>query len=161
MKAQFLGFLSLLFLTSVVWAAPAQAPAGATAECKDGSYYSGSSKRGACSRHGGIQTWYGSAAAPEGNPVAPNPPATTQTAPAPIPAGPMDRSTAQPPSKNQKMAHAPIAQGGGQVWVNTDSKVYHCPGTHWYGATKKGEYMSESEARAQGNRPDHNKPCSQ
>src|SRR5208283_4130378 len=23
-----------------------------------------------------------------------------------------------------------------QVWVNTHSGVYHCPNTHWYGATK-------------------------
>lgn len=36
----------------------AQAPQGATAQCKDGSYTSASTKRGACSGHGGIGTWF-------------------------------------------------------------------------------------------------------
>ncbi len=47
------------------------------------------------------------------------------------------------------------------VWVNTTSKVYHCSGTKSYGTTKNGKYLSEAEAKAEGDRPDHGKPCPQ
>ena len=46
-----------------------------------------------------------------------------------------------------------------QVWVNTNSGVYHCPGTRWYGKTKQGKYMSECEAVKNGNRPAYGKAC--
>jgi hypothetical protein len=32
------------------------------------------------------------------------------------------------------------------VWVNTGSGIYHKPGTHWYGKTKHGKYMTEADA---------------
>jgi hypothetical protein len=49
--------------------------------------------------------------------------------------------------------------GPGKVWVNMESKVYHCPSDKWYGKTKKGEYLSEADAKAQGFKPDHGKAC--
>ena len=46
-----------------------------------------------------------------------------------------------------------------RVWVNTASGVYHCPGTRWYGNTKRGEYMTQKQAREKGNRPAYGKVC--
>ena len=38
------------------------------------------------------------------------------------------------------------ARNAGMVWVNTESGVYHRPGTRWYGRTKQGKYMTEADA---------------
>ena len=54
---------------------------------------------------------------------------------------------------------APVAGAPGVVWVNTRSKHYHCSNDVWYGKTRKGAYMYEDDAKAQGYKPDH-KGCS-
>ena len=46
-----------------------------------------------------------------------------------------------------------------RVWVNTNSGVYHCPGTRWYGNTKDGKYMTQKEAQAKGYRPAYGIAC--
>jgi hypothetical protein len=45
------------------------------------------------------------------------------------------------------------------VWVNTDSGVYHCPGTRWYGNTKKGKYLTQGAAQSAGYRPANGSVC--
>jgi hypothetical protein len=134
-------------------AAPADAPAGTTALCKDGTYFQGETKKGACKGHKGIKDWYGGATAPTATPTAP--------------AGQAGASTAQPAPATAMKAKTPTpaktaAPGGGPglVWVNTSTKVYHCNGDKWYGTTKAGEYMSEADAKSKGFHASAGKACS-
>lgn len=46
-----------------------------------------------------------------------------------------------------------------KVWVNNPTGVYHCPGTRWYGNTKKGEYMTQAQALAAGHRAAYGRQC--
>lgn len=46
------------------------------------------------------------------------------------------------------------------VWVNTSTGVYHCPGGQYYGATKRGRFMSEHEAAQHGYRAAYGRTCS-
>lgn len=39
-----------------------------------------------------------------------------------------------------------------RVWVNSLTKVYHCPGSMYYGTTRSGEFMEEAQARGHGYR---------
>lgn len=75
-------FAALPFaLVAMLLAAPlaAQAPAGSTGSCKDGSFTTAKTKTGACSNHGGVKDWF---TAPT---VAPAPPAPAPKPPAPAP----------------------------------------------------------------------------
>ena len=129
---------------------PAGAPAGTTGLCNDGTYYSGASKKGACKGHKGVKEWYGaSSTCPAGTP---------ETGPAST-ANPAPRQAATAATSNTSTRSQAPGGGPGMVWVNTATNVYHCPGTHYYGTTKAGTYMSEAEARAKGARPDHGKAC--
>jgi hypothetical protein len=141
--------------------APAGAPAGATGLCKDGTYSKHATKSGACSGHKGVQTWFSATAAPTSAPAAAAPKAPAAApAPAPAPAPPSAPVAAAAP-KAMPAPTAAAAPGGGPglVWVNTASKVYHCPTDRYYGKTKAGKYMTESAAVAAGAKADAGKKC--
>jgi hypothetical protein len=140
--------------------APASAPAGSTGLCKDGTYSTQATKKGACRGHQGVSEWY--APAPAAAPAAAPAPAPAAAAPAPAPAAAAAAApaTSQKPAAFTPPATAAAGGGPGLVWVNSKSKVYHCQGDKWYGKTKEGQYESEADAKAQGNRPDHGKACS-
>ena len=117
----------------------AQAPSAGpvTATCKDGTSFTGAKRAGACRGHGGVQSW--------------GTPGEATTVPVNAPAEPVS------PPASRRASPAPL--NSGQVWVNTDSHVYHCPSSRWYGKTKQGAYMSEAQAQAQGAKPNHGKAC--
>ena len=58
-------------------------------------------------------------------------------------------ATAPTPAKPQ----TPPAKTTGMVWVNTDTGVYHKEGSRWYGKTKHGKYMLETDAVKAGYKP--------
>jgi len=157
--------------------APAGAPAGSTAQCSDGTYYSGATKSGACRGHKGVKTWWGAAGASSSvkssaktttatgakGGSSPAASSTPTPAPAPPPVKP-PASSAAPTSSSAKtpLSAKTAAAGGGPglVWLNTSSNVYHCYGTQYYGKTKAGAYMTEADAKAKGAHSEGGKPCS-
>lgn len=118
----------------------AQTPAAVTATCKDGTSFSGKTRSGACQGHGGVQSWD----------TGGTPPAATVAAPS--------SSAATTPNPKPNTTGA-TGGGPGQVWVNTASKVYHCPNDRYYGKTKQGTYTTEAAAKAAGDRPSGGKGC--
>lgn len=150
-----LTFATFLIASGTAFAqAPAGAPAGSTGLCKDGSYTTNDTKKGACAGHKGVKDWFGAAVA-----AVPAKGAASAAAPA------ADTSKAAPAATTKTATKAPSAApaaggGPGQVWVNTGTKVYHCSGTKYYGKTKQGEYMTEAAAKAAGAHADHGKACS-
>ncbi len=77
-------------------------------------------------------------------PAAPAAPAAS------TPANPTGTSTLA--SKPAAAQQTPPGNTGETVWVNTETGVYHKPGSHWYGKTKHGKYMTEADARKAGYR---------
>lgn len=168
-----MNYLALSFLvagaisaTSVLAAVPADVPAGTRGMCKDGTYSSSDEKKGACRGHKGVKDWYENSAATE------KPTRASESAPAARPSANAQSSTmAVPttpgatsmPAAARNAPGMPTAQvpggGAGQVWGNNSTKVYHCSGDKWYGKTKHGEYMSESDAKSKGFHADHGKAC--
>ena len=86
------------------------------------------------------------AASPKAKPtpkkVKPTP--TARPAVSPSPAGRTTEEATNPPAPGG---------GHGQVWVNTETGVYHREGSRFYGTTRKGKYMTEQDATQAGYKP--------
>jgi hypothetical protein len=167
--------LRLLFsataLVVLTWQAgtaqvPAGAPSGSTGQCNDSTYANAPSKRGACKGHQGVKVWFATAP-PKTSPAA----ATADDIASGLSTDP-DRNVSAielgataptPQAKTTTTASPRTAPRGGRglVWLNTSTNVYHCYGTRYYGNTKAGKYVSESDAKAAGAHPDQGDACSQ
>ena len=146
-----------LFLAPIAYAQTATV----TATCKDGTDFSGSTRSGACKGHKGVASWGTPAAATAapGNPgMAPGaPPSHSANA---APAAPPPSMPSKTATNTAGSSNAAGKMGGpGQVWVNTATKVYHCPGDRYYGKTKAGEFMSQAAAEARAIIPAAAKPA--
>jgi hypothetical protein len=154
----------LLGSAACLAAPPADAPAGATGLCKDGTYYEGATKKGACKGHKGVKEWYGGKEAkPEKSEKAASSKAEKAEKAEKMDkadkSGKMDKAEKSEKMEKAEARTAAPGGGAGKVWVNTESKVYHCQDDRWYGKTKQGEYMTEADATAKGFHSDHGKAC--
>ena len=160
MTARLLGAVATFALSLTLFShaqAPAGAPSGANGVCNDGTYSNAPSKRGACAGHKGVKTWFVASSTGAANSPAVAAPTATPAPTAPTP-GPATITHTAPASVPAQRAQAP-GGGNGQVWVNTSSNVYHCPGDRSYGTTNAGQYMTEADAKAKGARPAYGKTC--
>ena len=169
---RFTGSLVLILGAFASNCALAQAPVGATGQCKDSSYTKAAKKWQACAGHQGVQSWYAdakpgaapaAATSPAAAPAAAAPAATTSASaaqPAPM-AKPVSATSGAAVRSGPTPARTTAAPGGGPglVWVNTSTNVYHCPGATFYGKTKAGKYMTEADAKTAGDHADRGKAC--
>jgi uncharacterized protein DUF3761 len=82
------GLVALAAALPVEAKATKKTTAKATAECNDGTFSHAKTQQGACSKHGGVKTWYGEAGAPAttsskttATKTAPSAPSTTKAEP--------------------------------------------------------------------------------
>jgi len=108
--------------TMLVASMSAQAPAGSTAECKDGTYSTAKTKRGACSNHGGVGTWFADQKPAAKTSAPPSAPAQPSRAPAAAPAAPAPAPAPAPAATPQAERTAPRAQPSGDVPANATAQ---------------------------------------
>jgi hypothetical protein len=185
-----LGLMAIGIGALLCQSAHAQDAAGHTALCKDGTYFDGTTHKGACRGHQGVKEWLDKTAAKsdtksaattatddsttgkkhrrkKDTAAAEATSATTATAPAASASAAATTATAaKAESKGKRTPPTPAKDivakpggGAGLVWVNSESKVYHCQGDEWYGKTKQGSYMSAAAAEKAGAHPAHGKAC--
>jgi hypothetical protein len=84
-------------------------------------------------------------------PADPTPPTGVAPPPTPAPEKSASKTKSSGTPSAQEIA---AAKASGKVWVNTETGMYHKSG-RWYGKTKTGKFMTESDAKAAGYKEAH------
>jgi hypothetical protein len=88
------------------------------------------------------------------------PVATPVTAPVARPTPVVPDSSAAKAAKGLDSLAPALARGGQtKVWVNTKSRVYHCPGSKYYDNSGSGMFSTEQAAVAAGHRAAYGRRC--
>jgi hypothetical protein len=148
MTTKFLAVISVIGLATVCVVqaqspSPAESPAESPSPAEKAASPSPAEKAASPSPAGSP------AASPKAKPTPKKAKAERKARPAatPAPAAPAGRTT-------EEAANPPAPGGGhGQVWVNTETGVYHREGSLFYGTTRKGKYMTEQDAKQAGYKP--------
>jgi hypothetical protein len=75
-------------------------------------------------------------------------------------AGQSDASNKSTQPKQPAIVDLPtVPDGASRVWLDTASNLYRCSYERQFGKSKKGQYLTERQARNRGARPFNKKGC--
>ena len=119
---------ALTFAVSTFAQKPASAPKKATAQCNDNTYSTAKTEQGACSRHGGVKTWWGATgAAPAPNAPASKSPSAPKTAGASPPKGATGQCTDGTYTRAKTQQGACSRHGGVETWYGANETTATSP----------------------------------
>jgi cytoskeletal protein RodZ len=139
MTTKFLALIAVIGLATIICAAQGQSPTPAESPAASPSPAEKAASPSPAEKAASPSPAESPTASPKARPTPKKAKAETKARPAATPA---------PAARSAKEAANPPAPGGGhgQVWVNTETGVYHREGSPFYGTTRKGKYMTEQDA---------------
>ena len=136
--------LSLLAAAAFAASAYAEAPAGSTGQCKDDTYTTATSKRGACAAHGGIKDWYGTKKSTSSKESSSKKSTSTSDSTSKTSTASADSKSKK--STSSKAAPADSSTAAAASSASTTKSAAAAPATTSKPATKSGDMRTEAAA---------------